>query len=65
MIGSPRGLPKKTRWGLKGSIRLSCFLFSITALPMVGISILSSAVSALATSITNNCPKKNNGNFAT
>lgn len=60
----PGGSPKKTRWGL-GSIRLSCFLFSITVLPMVGISILSSAVSALATSITNNCPKKNNGNFAT
>ena len=53
----PGGSPKKTRWGL-GSISLSCFLFSITVLPMVGISILSSAVSALATSITNNCPKK-------
>lgn len=41
-----------------GGIRFSCFLFSITVLPIVGTSILSSAVSALAASITNNCPKK-------
>lgn len=53
----PRGSSKKTKWGLE-SIRLSCFLFSITVFPMMGTSILSLAVSALATSVTNDCPKK-------